>query len=272
MKKILCPTDFSETAHDAIAYAAKLAQETHAELTLLNVQSLFELAPASVMNGKQQTLNAASDILDMKCEEISRIFKISCYPEVIPSMSMLSNTISQKSKDYDLIVMGSNGSDDLFQFFTGSNTYNVILKTPTPLLLIPTGYIYTPIKEVVYAFDYLHKRNIPLSPLVNFSNSLRFNLTILQVMEVYYNQEIEDNLIDLQNIIKATYANTLPIKFETIESTEVAQSINSYVLRTAPDALALCSVHRNIAGRLFHKSVIKNISSICSYPIFVFHE
>jgi hypothetical protein len=45
MKKILCPTDFSETAHNAIAYAAKLAKATNCELTLLNVQSMFDFTP-----------------------------------------------------------------------------------------------------------------------------------------------------------------------------------------------------------------------------------
>lgn len=42
MKKILCPTDFSETAQNAIAYAAKLAQTTEAMLVLFNVQSIFD--------------------------------------------------------------------------------------------------------------------------------------------------------------------------------------------------------------------------------------
>ena len=168
--------------------------------------------------------------------------------------------------------MGSDGPDDLYQFFSGSNTYNAIIKSETPLLLIPAGYVYSEIKTMVYAFDYLKERNLPLTRLVPLIKALKCELTVLQVMEDAYSKKADDDLKEIQFIIRNLYGDDIGYKYDTIHSTEIAQSINSYILRNQPDALALCSVHRNLLGRIFHKSVIKNISSVCSYPLFVFHQ
>lgn len=271
MKKILCPTDFSDTAINAIAYAAKLAQATHSDLTLLNVQSLFDVTPAEIITGKQASVaRAAKDLTNLSLE-VEKMFRIPCTAEVEPTHQRLSAIISEKAKDHDLIVMGSNGPDDLYQLFSGSNTYNAILKTNTPLLLIPAGYTYSEIQTVVYAFDYLRNRDLPLAGLKPFITSLHCNLKILQVMEEAYSKKAEDDLKELQFIIKA-FHNDLPYEFDTIRSHEIARSIDSYVLRNQADVLALCSVHRNAIERIFHKSVIQGVSNLCNIPLYVFHQ
>lgn len=272
MKKILCPTDFSDTAQNAVAYAAKLAQAMHADLTLLNVQSVFDFTPVEVVRGKDITLAGAAERLEAESRQISKAFKIGCYAEVLSSASRLSTVIHDKAKGHDLIVMGSDGADDLYQFFSGSNTYNAIAKSEIPVLLVPSGYTYTEIKTIVYAFDYLRERNLPLTRLVPITKALKSELVILQVMEEAYSKEAEDDLRELQFIIRTLYGDDLNFRYDTIRSSEVPQSINSYILRNQPDALALCSVHRNLIERVFHKSIIKNITAYCSYPVFVFHE
>jgi nucleotide-binding universal stress UspA family protein len=272
MKKILCPTDFSETAHNAIAYAAKLAQTTNCELTLLNVQSMFDLTPVEIIRGKDMTLASVAEQLNAQSREITKAFKISCYAEVEPSFSKLSSIIHEKAKGYDLIVMGTDGPDDLYQLFGGSNTYNAIVKSETPLLLVPAGYTYSEIETMVYAYDYLRERNLPLTRLVPFVKAVNCKLTVLQVMEEAYSKDAEHDLKELQFIIRSFYGDDLNYEYDTIRSSEIARSIDLYIHRNQPDALALCSVHRNLIQGIFHKSIIKNISTISDYPVFVFHQ
>lgn len=94
---------------------------------------------------------------------------------------------------------------------------------------------------------------------------------LLFTRRYFDSKEAEDDLKELQFIIHNFYGDAVHFTYDTIRSSDVAQSINSYILRQQPDILALCSVHRNFVERLFHKSVIKNISAISSYPVFVFH-
>lgn len=271
MKRILCPTDFSDAAHGAIAYAAKLAQKTNCELTLLHIQSVFDRNPVQILTGNQAITAEITEHLEAQSREVSKSFKISCYAEVATSFSKLSSAIREKGKDYDLIVMGSDGPDDLYQFFGGSNTYNAIAKSDVPVLVIPVGHDYAEIKTIVYAFDYLKERTLPLTRLIPWVKTLECKLTVLQVMEEAYSKDAEDDLKELQVIIRNLYGDDLNYTYDTIRSSDIAQSINSYILTNQPDALALCSVDRNLLGRIFHKSIIKNISAVCSYPVFVFH-
>lgn len=272
MKKILCPTDFSEAAHNAIAYAAKLAQTLHCDLTLLNVQSIFGFSPLEIIQGNQVTPKTIAHQLEVQSQEITKVFKISCYPEVETTFHTLSSVIQKKSKGYDLIVMGTNGTDDLYQFFAGSNAYNAIIKSETPLLLVPDGCLYSEVKSIVYAYDYLRERKLPLGGLIPFTSALKADLTILQIMEEARSKEAEDDLKELQFIIRASHGNDVQFKYDTIHAAKVAESIIKYVQGNDIDILALCSAHRNVVEKLFHKSVIENISRSIKSPVYIFHQ
>jgi nucleotide-binding universal stress UspA family protein len=270
VRKILCPVDFSKTANNAIVYAAKFAQATDSEIILLNVQSIFKLTPIELVRGKELTVAAVNDQLENYCKEISRTFKISCYAEVALSGQGLSAIIDEKSIGYDLILMGTNGVSDYYEFFTGSDTYKVTKKVAVPVLMIPTECSYSPISRIVYSVDLQRGDNFPLHELIGWSQLLKCEIDILQVIQGHYNHDIEIELRRSQAEIKDFYGNDVPLRFDTIWSTEVANSIHSYMLRTESDALALCARHHGFIEGLFHKSALKVLSSIARYPVFVF--
>jgi nucleotide-binding universal stress UspA family protein len=270
MKKILCPTDFSEAANQAIAYAAKLCKKIGAELTLLNVQSIFSLPPTEVIKGKFLATEPISTQLEDQCYQVMKVFKITCFSEVEPSNKSLSDIIANRAKGFDLIVMGTNGADDYYQFFFGTNSYQVIRQSTVPVMLIPHGCGYQDISTIVFAFDYEHERKLPMSQLTQLAKLLNARVTVLQVKEHYTrDMELRSKAIQESNQI---HSHTIDVNFDTIYSDEVISSINSYVLSNNADALALCSMNPSIIQTLFHKSVIKELSATANYPLFVFHE
>ncbi len=272
MKKILCPTDFSEAAQNGVAYAAKTAQVVEAQLVLFNVQSVAEAEFETITRGTAETFDAYEKEMESMSYRIARTFRISCYSKIQPSSSSVASTIASFADDYDLVVMGTNGPDDIYQFLMGSNAYRACVKTNTPALLIPEKCNYYEIKNVVYAFDYLKDRRLPLSQLKRWIKIWGADLSVLQVLEEAYSQEVEDEVRELQYIAQTLHADDIQLSFDTIRSYEIAQSIHSYMLRNKPDLLALCTVHRNLLERLFHNSLIRNISGTASYPVLIFHE
>lgn len=271
MRKILCPTDFSEPAINAMGYAAKFAQATNAELILLNVQSIFNLSPSELVRGKGLTIAAINEQLENQCSEISHTFKISCYPEVKLSGRNLASVIDEKAIGFDMIVMGTNGVSDYFEFFTGSDTYKVIKGASSPVLLIPAACAYSPISRIVFSVDLQKGENFPLRELVNWAKLLKSDILFLQVVQGHYSHEIEVELKRSELEIKDFYKDEISLQFDTIWSSEIASSIHSYMLRTESDALALCTRHHGFIEGLFHKSVTKVLSAIARYPVFVFH-
>ncbi len=127
MKKILCPTDFSEASLNAIGYAAKFAQQCDSELVLFNIQSIFSLPPGELLTKDPPTVEKARHTLEAQALEVTTAFNVSCYGEVQVSDDTLSSVISNRSEEFDLIIMGTNGPEDLYQFFFGKNTIKGLL-------------------------------------------------------------------------------------------------------------------------------------------------
>jgi nucleotide-binding universal stress UspA family protein len=270
MKKILCPTDFSETAQNAIAYAAKFTKASDSMLTLLNVQPAN--SPALVAE-RELVVNAVGERLEELSREVRQFFKISCEIDVIQSPRLLSDAIAERAEDYSLIIMGSHGVENLMEFFTGSNTYHAILKSKVPVLLIPPECTFGKITNVVFAYNYLSERKLPIKQLQPWIKSLQCELTVLEVNEEAVSQDAADEMKELQYIISEQWGSEdIKVNFDSIRSADIAPSINSYIHRNESDVLALCTKHRNFIQRLFHKSVIKVISEIANYPVLVIHD
>lgn len=77
MNKILCPTDFSETARGAMAYAAKFAKATGCDLTLLHVKSIFDFSLAEVTTTKHISAVEVAERLEEQSNDI-KIVHIYC--------------------------------------------------------------------------------------------------------------------------------------------------------------------------------------------------
>lgn len=270
MKKVLCPTDFSDTADQAIAHAAQLCKKIGAELTLLNIQSVFSLPTEEVIKGKYLAIEVPREKLEEQSYQVMDRFGISCLSEVVASNSSLSDIITQRGKDFELIVMGTNGADDYYEFFFGSRSYQVAKESSVPVLLIPTGCGYQDIASIVFAFDYEHEQELPMMQLVKFTSLLEANITIVQVKE-HYKRETEINSKQVEERTKMLY-NLSDIEFDTIFFDDVSSGIHDYVIKAKADALALCSIQHNIIEAVFQKSIIKQLSSTVDYPIFIFHS
>lgn len=273
MKKILCPTDFSDAAFNAIAYAAKFVQATGAELILYHVQSLTErMIQEVIFSNSISTPNLLRELQGIS-RELSITFKISCYADVEASRETLAKTIERKASDYDLIIMGTGGDDDLFDFLAGSNTYNVIRKSKIPVLVVPPKCTYSRIDKIVYAFNYLRERSLPLEQLIPWIEILKCELTVLQIMEEAQSTEVDNELRELQSIVSDSQSG-VQISFDSTRTSNVSEGISTYIGNKGFDALALCTHHKTFLENLFHKSVIrKNIGSQTSnFPLFVFHQ
>lgn len=270
MKKILCPVDFSETSQNATAYAAKLSKATGSMLTLLNIQPS---TPSPIDDEKSLVLDAIKKRLEELQRDVQQFFKIPCTAEVVLSGSLLSDAIAQQASGFSMIVMGTHGVESIIEFLRGSKTYHAIRNSTIPVILIPSDCVYSEIKSIVYAYDYLAERHLPSKQLLPWIKLLQCSLTVLQVNEEAVSQDVNEEMRELQFIITEKWkGENIDVHFDSIRSTEIAPSINSYILRNEADILALCTHHRNFIQQMFHKSITKVISEIASYPVLVFHQ
>lgn len=271
MKKILCPTDFSDTARNAIVYAAKLTHKLNADLTLFNVQSLGDLTLEEVARGEDLNVAIAAEQLESLCLEVSTVFKISCHAAMATSLMSKDSRIGNIAGDYDLIVMGTDGPDDMFQFLLGSNTYQVIKKTSTAVLLIPSDCGYSDISSTAYAFDYKHHPTLPLQQLLPMLITFGSTLAVVAVTDGAHSEDATLEVETFSKRVAQLHKEGIQAEFHIRRSDDAAKSIDQFVTENKMDLLALCSLHHNFIHRLFHKSVIRSVSAMAHYPVLVFH-
>ncbi len=271
MRNILCPTDFSPAAQNAIVFAAKLAKVVGADLTLLNIQSPVSIAAFELVSGKSTAVQSVKELLEEQSNEVTNVFKVSCTAELESSTLSLSRLISEKALGYDLLVMGTSGADEYYQYFFGTNSYHVVKNSPVPVLLVPAECGYAHITEIAFAYDYQKEHQLPVIQLSALSSMLECRIRVLQIIKLSQKADAQRNMEELQKSILRSN-RSLDLAFDTIYSDDVIQSINGFMMKKEVDALAVCAVHHRFIEQLVHKSVIKTLSSIANYPLFVFHE
>lgn len=142
MNKILIPVDFSEDSLTAIRYGCQLISqnERKQEVDLIHV---FTHHSNSYVNRQAYPIEDPQVKISEKDMERLLTNLHNEYPGIkFNSIFKEGNLFEEISKvtavfNYDAVVMGTKGSSGLEAIFLGSNTYDVILNTKTPVLGVP---------------------------------------------------------------------------------------------------------------------------------------
>ena len=144
-KKILCPTDFSDSAFMALKMANELAQEYSAELLVVHVVSEIPVLPALPTNPTidiplyQEMLDdAAKTTLETLIKDkISP--DISVKPIIVQGNAAHEIVEVAKKEGVDLLVISTHGETGFRHFIYGSVAEKVVRLSPCPVLTIHAG-------------------------------------------------------------------------------------------------------------------------------------
>jgi nucleotide-binding universal stress UspA family protein len=207
IKKILVPTDFSETAARAVNHAGLLARVFGAKLTLLNVldtASLMERItpgtsddmpgdmPEELVSAQQEIYKYVEEYADQRLEETAKGDFVCTLPEcesLVLKGSPPSETIVKyaKSNDIDLIAMGTHGRTGISEWFFGSTTERVLRIAPCPILAVGPNAEQHPKEEVfdhiLFPFDLSEAARHALRYACAFAEKYSAQLHLLHVIE-----------------------------------------------------------------------------------------
>lgn len=275
IKKIICPTDFSETANNAIEYAAQLAKVFEAELLFINVQEIAPvMAAVSMGDGIGTEVIKSSRLAAGRLKEISamakNIYSISADYEVDVTTKSLPKILSSIGDDNAMIVMGTNGVDGMYQYFFGTNTYNVIKRANCPVLIVPEGITYKGVKKVVFAWDYSSRSKFSFTKLYDFMKAFKPKFVFFHVSK-HHTQISRDVFRALRTEITAVLGENSNVSFEQIFSDNVPESINSYLTQSKADILSITFYNKGFVSDIFRGTVARELIETTKYPILVLH-
>jgi nucleotide-binding universal stress UspA family protein len=265
MNKLLIPVDFSATSLNALIYATKLFAGSDLEITLLHTYDVSSSAAFRMKSidrfmedDAEREMEALVRKMEKEAPDIALKTKI-VKREAIPTITSLGDTGT-----YDLIVMGTKGASGLKEVFMGSVAGGVISKTEAPVLVVPAGYTYQPLREIAFAIsDMPFSEDSVVAPLRKLAKMHAAKVNVLHVSD--------DQESDLSEVMKSI-DDLNPSLTYAFGTGDINQHLQDYLREE--DAGLLCLVRRNkgFFNRLFGGSVTLQQTFSSSVPLLILHD
>jgi len=139
LERILVPTDFSDSARQALTYGISFAKEYKAELLLLHVVETIpvgyasDLFPVPMAEVFQEMSGYARAEL-AKLGKLAREKSVAVRELVTQGKPSAEIVRFAKDEKVDMIVLGTHGTGILDKALFGSTTERVVRKAPCPVL------------------------------------------------------------------------------------------------------------------------------------------
>lgn len=275
MRKILFPTDFSETANNAFLYALSLAESQDAmvyvlhvyELPIINgglsaglIQNVYDTVKLGQFENFKDNIPQLRKIAD---EHGLGHIPMKFILEEGNLLYILRETISEENIDF--VVMGTKGNTGFEKMIFGSNTINAITSLKVPILSVPNHIEFKGIKNLGFTTVFNEKDKDALYYLCEVAMRHKAKIQCLHVSkDGKYNQKALDQW-------KEEFKDE-PIEFIIDVNPEPADAVLKFIEERKIDVLTVVSRNKGFFDKLFSPGFTKKIASKNKVPLFVFHE
>lgn len=278
MKKILFPTDFSETANNAFIYALKLAKSIEAEIYVLNTYEMPVISTTSagqpeliqsVYNSielnhfesyKKEVPKLRAIAEDIACNDIKLTF---IFEEGI-MLSILQKIINEENIDF--IVMGTNGNSGFEKKLLGSNTVHVMENVDIPILSVPRKAVFKRLNNFGFATMLRESDKAGLKQIIKIADGLHADMKVLHVLR----REDPKAMQVLDNWKKEF--NDSNVSFHTVLNEKLDESVFFFIDDQLIDVMCIVKRHLNFFEKLFSSSLSKQLSYHADVPVLVLKE
>lgn len=268
MKTILVPTDFSENAYVAAAYACSLANATKQKVQLLHVYIALYSGFGEEGNSTKQIKWAETEAVEGMRNLVENLAKQSPGVEVMGECvkGFMIDVVTDRLKkgDVSLVVMGTKGVSNITESIFGSTTYEVIKKSPVPVLVVPIDTPDFVLKHMGFFSDF---NDAELDALLTFHQSVRLSPKV-SVLHFYKDDEKEPDkaLARWQRKVQEAFPDwniffkALPV--EKVDLNAVGQTAKSEKL----DLLVFARPHKSFFQKIFVPSLTKAVANYPTIP------
>jgi nucleotide-binding universal stress UspA family protein len=284
MKRILVPTDFSETAENAVNVALEIAQKAKATVyffhtvnTAINwgiTQLSVPGKPISVQKQKEMYPEVNKQIADAQAK-LSELSKRAAKMKVDSKIELGNNLFHEdlgrfadKNK-IDLIVMGTHGVSGVKEAFLGSNTLKIIRTSNVPVLTVKHKHKSFKIKSLIYASDFEEtKANKNIERVKAFADFFGASIHF-----VYVNTPVgfEDSAYTMAKIHKIAKDNKIAKYYAQIYNDFTVERGLANVAEMIETDMLTLSTHGYTGFRHFiNNNVAENVANHARVPVLTF--
>jgi len=275
MKTILIPTDFSANAWNTISFAMQFLEAERCTFYFLHTYTPAFYRMDYVLGGPEfsaipdKGVDASLSGLEKTLEAVKEQFGNPKHIyETISAFNVLTDEISEliETKDIDLIVMGTQGASGVKEIFLGTNTVHVIRKATIPILVIPSGHGFTPVKKMLFTADYWSKyhRN-ELYTAIEIAKMCDAEITVLHIKEEYELTKVQQ---DNKAYLRLCLAQ-VKHEFKEERGTFMPDAVNEYVENHPFDLLVMMNRKHSFFERMLTRQNVDQVGFHVQVPFLV---
>lgn len=274
MARILVPTDFSDTARNAVNYALQMAKELPAtEIILFNSFDKVVAGSDGTPLASDPDTHRNLSVLALRnlVKELDAETSVNVTTRAEEG-SLISNIQALAEQGtIDLVVMGINGATRMEQIMIGSSTLSVISNTGIPVLVIPPDATYKGVRTVVFASDMKNVRDTtPAKSLRRILEIFRPTVHVVNVDTEHYVELTEEYKAEKasMDLILDGFNRT----YAFMRLYDFTEAINQYALDHGADMIITVPRKHNFLSRLFTTSHTEKLAYHTHIPLLAIHD
>lgn len=259
MKHILVPIGSTENSKNTLQYAINFAYEVGAKVFVMRAYKILSKAGAFVNADAtmQRETNLYLRSMVTNCDTKNIDIKIiTAKGNVLESITAINRELG-----IDLIVIGPKSNSIKEDVYLGNTSGSVLKKTEIPVLIVPNGYNFKPIKTILTAFKSgIVNNEAVLYPLQEILSAFETKTNLLFVKTSNYKEEdlvIHPKLDSIKEDILVT------------ENATTFQGILANFNSFNPDMLCVFKRKTGFFQKLWKKNTILKKEFYCNIPLLV---
>ncbi|MFN3405333.1 MAG: universal stress protein [Cytophagaceae bacterium] len=272
---ILVPVNFTEKCENALVYTSAFLSGYNARIILMNVYTPPVLSIITPIYGISRRERESSKVnlknrLELYSKSLYRLrpdLEFNFQIEEGEPAKEIVNAVKKYNIDLIIIPTGTGFSRD--KYFFGDITWEVLENAQCPVLLVPGKIQSASFKRIVYAANFLPEDLQYLKALISFTKPYSPEISLIHV------DDNTDGIKYSSLRFKDSVLSAIPdsdLKFYSVAGSDVEKTINYFIEEHKADLLVMNKRRSFLMESMYHKSVVRKISSSLKLPLLVFHD
>ncbi len=270
IKRILVPTDFSETSNFAIEKACRIASLFNAELYVIHVLegSPYKLVKSDE-NPKEKIVmqKYVMDKLALLASSISEKFHITV--NTLLGENRVVEVIDDAIKDnkIDLIVMGTKGASGIKEVLIGSNAQKIVNGAVCPVITIKNAPSKLDFSNIVLPLESWNNSLEKLDYVSSFATNYKSEVHLLGIIESRKRADMRKVLTLLNNAESYLKVHNIPCARKIIASQNLAKETLEYANAIKANLIMVLSERESRLGSVLPDAFAKHIINHSEIPV-----
>ncbi len=276
MKKILYPTDFSDTAENAFLYALQLADTLGGSVITLHAFDRPDVSNFNLPNVLREVYDTIDlDEFENYEDEIPllrdlasdngyyHVPMVHVLEEGAPVSAILRTANKNKT---DVIVMGATGSGRMESFFFGTISGKVLEEAHCPVIVVPGSASFDGlIDHIAVAINFKEEDAVLIEALRKFRDMIGSHLHVLHIDTGSGTKAKEQMAVFCE-----PWQQDKKLTAHCVQHKDINEGLEQFIVENKMDLLAILSHKKSWVDEFFNQNRAKELSYHQSIPLMVY--